>query len=146
MCATPLVGALGIQVRHDIPMTAGLLLCAAVMTRTTARAGRLTRADYVQLAAAVLLIATRYNGLPTVLGTTACGVVFAAAPAKRQWIALGVPVALGVFIVTEAATRASGNSRSIDALQSVEWALGDISCLLTKPAVQVSADNWAVLE
>ena len=34
ICATPLVGALGIQVRHDAWMVAGFLLCLAVITRT----------------------------------------------------------------------------------------------------------------
>src|SRR5262249_11851729 len=139
MCATPLVGALGIQVRHDVPMTAGLLLFAAVMTRTSARGGPLTRADYAALIAAALLVATRYNGLPTVLGAAACAGLFAPPADKRRWAAIGVPLALGVFVVPMAATRASGNARTIDPLQSVEWALGDISCVLSKPGVQVSA-------
>ena len=36
---TPLVGAMGIQVGHDAPATAGLLLCAAVATRAWIEVG-----------------------------------------------------------------------------------------------------------
>ena len=40
VCASPLVGALGTQVRHDVEMTAGLLLCLAVVTRLSVPAVR----------------------------------------------------------------------------------------------------------
>jgi hypothetical protein len=145
VCASPLVGALGIQVRHDIPMTAGLLLCLTVMARSGVDSYELRRADYAQLIAAVLLISTRHNGLPTILGAAVFCAWFAAGRQRKRWLAVMISVAAGIVIVTQLATRASGNRASMDPLQSVEWALADISCLLSQSHPRVSDDEWQVL-
>lgn len=145
LCATPLVGALGIQIKHDIPMTAGLLLCAAVLTRACSTGATLEIKDVVQLAFAVLLLATRHNGLPTVCGAAVLG-TFAIARNRLVYVVVLLTMAVGVFGVTQAATRTSGISNSIDPFQSVEWALADISCLLSKGDVTVSGEDWRVLD
>jgi hypothetical protein len=49
---------MGIQVRHDVAMTSGLLLCAVVLARTWPRE-RFAPADYAMLALAAPLVATR---------------------------------------------------------------------------------------
>ena len=143
VCVSPLVGALGIQVRHDIEMTAGLLLCAAVV----ARAGDLAWpriVDVVVLTFAVALIATRHNGVAVVLGAAIGCVLVPADGAFRQALLL-FTVAGAVLAGTLVATRLAGHSDIADRLGAVEWAVTDISCLLSKDRVRVSADEWSYL-
>ena len=145
VCATPLVGALGIQVRHDAWMTAGLLLCVAVMTRTAGRLERFRAADYAQLALAVLLIPTRHNGLVTLL-LAAIGSLWAFGRARTRYVAVVATVALGVVSVTQVATRSAGLPHSIDPAQAVEWVMADVSCLLTQDGVVATTEEWIALE
>jgi hypothetical protein len=143
VCATPLVGALGIQVRHDVEMTAGLLLCAAVV----GRAGNPSwpRAlDVVLLILAVVLIATRHNGVAVVLAAALACLLLPSMGLVRQGLILLI-VAGAVFAGTFAATRVSGHSQIADPLGAVEWAVTDISCLLSKNDVRVSVANWEYL-
>ena len=142
--ASPLTGAMGIQVRHDVAMTSGLLLCAAVLTRTWLNGDRWRWRDLALLALAAPAVATRHNGLPTLLAAAAlCLLVFR----TRRWrqAAALAAVAAGAAIVTYGATRASGHSNSVDPMQTVEWLMADISCVLTKEAVEPTAAEWDVL-
>ncbi len=145
ICATPLVGALGIQVRHDAWMTAGLLLCVAVLTRTEGRLERFRAVDYAQLALAVVLIPTRHNGLVTLILAAVAG-LWAFGQARMRYVAVLAAVALGVFGVAQAATRSAGLPHSIDPAQAVEWLMADVSCLLTQDGVAPTADEWVALE
>ena len=113
ICATPLVGALGIQVRHDAPMTAGLLVWAAVATRTRGFSAPLERRDYLHLLFAVLLLATRHNGLPAIAGA---GLLTLLAPGvdRRRCAAATAAVAFGIAAITFTATRAAGQDHSVD--------------------------------
>ena len=143
VCASPLVGALGIQVRHDIEMTAGLLLCAAVV----ARAGDLAWpriVDVMVLTFAVALIATRHNGVAVVLAA-AIGCVLVPADGTFRQALLLFTVAGAVLAGTIVATRLAGHSEIADRLGAVEWAVTDISCLLSKDNVRVSTDEWNYL-
>ena len=143
VCASPLVGALGIQVRHDIEMTAGLLLCAAVV----GRAGDPSWPRVVDvgiLIFAVMLIATRHNGLAVVIGAALACMLFPGTGLVRQGLMLLI-VAGAVLAGTVAATRIAGHSQIADPLGAVEWAVTDISCLLSKDDVHVSNENWAYL-
>jgi hypothetical protein len=145
ICATPLVGALGIQVRHDAPMTAGLLVWAAVATRTRGFSAPLERRDYLHLLFAVLLLATRHNGLPAIAGA---GLLTLLAPGvdRRRCAAATAAVAFGIAAITFTATRAAGQDHSVDPLQSIEWAIADMSCLLSRSGVEVSSADWQTLE
>jgi hypothetical protein len=143
VCASPLVGALGIQVRHDIEMTAGLLLCAAVVARASDLSWpRIV--DVVVLTFAVALIATRHNGVAVLLGAAIGCFIVPADGAFRQALLL-VTVAGAVLAGTFVATRLAGHSEIADRLGAVEWAVTDISCLLSKDNVRVSADEWSYL-
>ena len=131
---SPLVGALGIQVRHDAWMTAGFLLCLSPIARSIS-GHRAAASDYLKLVLAVLLIPTRHNGLGTLIAAAAIGLM--ALPAHR-WRFAGTltGVAAGVFVVTQAATVAAGRSHSIDPVQAVEWMMADVSCMVTEPGVE----------
>jgi hypothetical protein len=87
VCTSPLVGALGIQVRHDIEMTAGLLLCAAV-ARPAGDLAWPRIVDVVVLTFAVALIATRHNGVAVVLGAAIGCVLLPAEGTFRQALLL----------------------------------------------------------
>lgn len=144
MCATPLVGGLGIQVRHDAWMTSGLLLALAAAARASTK-GRFALSDYARLLLAMLLIPTRHNGLGTLLLAAAIGAV--ALPRERKAFAASfAAVAAGVFVVTQAATVAAGRPHSIDPAQAVEWMMADVACMVADPTIQLTADEWAGLE
>ena len=140
---TPLVGAMGIQVRHDVPMTAALLLCAAFLTRTW-NGARVRALDIVLLVIAVPLLPTRHNGVPTI-AITALVLLLWGRRRRPQALAL-LLVAAGAWTITFAATRASGNTNTVQPAQTVEWVMGDISCLLSKEGVDATAAEWATLE
>jgi len=141
ICATPLVGGLGIQVRHDSWMTAGFLFALAAIARGL-RHGSFDRWDYARLVLACLLIPTRHNGLPTLVAAAVIGL---AALPRRYAITL-LTLGVGVFAVTQAATRGVGQPRSIDPVQAVEWMMADVSCMIADPSVQLTEDEWARLE
>jgi hypothetical protein len=141
MCATPLVGGLGIQVRHDAWMTAGFLFALAALTRAQ-RHGAFDPWDYARLVLACLLIPTRHNGLATLIAAAAIGIV--ALP--RRFAMTCIAVSIGVFAVTQAATRASGQPHSVDPVQAVEWMMADVSCMIADASVAVTEEEWARLE
>lgn len=140
---TPLVGAMGIQVRHDVPMTAALLLCAAVLTRTW-NGAPFHVLDIALLIVAVPLLPTRHNGVPTI-AITALVLLWWGRRRWRQAVAL-LLVAAGAWTITVAATRTSGNTSTVQPAQTVEWVMGDISCVLSKEGVVATAGEWATLE
>ena len=144
LCATPLVGGLGIQVRHDAWMTSGFLLALAAVARASTN-GRLAASDYIRLIAAVWLIPTRHNGLGTLIVTAVlCGITM---PGNRRIVFPSlIAVAAGVFLVTQGATLAAGRPHSIDPAQAVEWMMADVSCLAADGAVQLTDAEWAGLE
>jgi hypothetical protein len=139
---SPLVGAMGIQIRHDVALATGLLILAAVLARTWSAPAFSVR-DYSLLVLAMPLVATRHNGVPTVIAAA----VLMAILSRRWWrqaVAL-IVVAGGASVITYAATRFSANSAAVDPLQTVEWVMGDISCALAR-GVEPSGDEWATLE
>lgn len=138
---SPLVGAMGTQIRHDVALTAGLLICAAVMTRTWSSSTFAVR-DYFWLLPASPLIATRHNGVPTVIAAAVLLLIVS----RRRWrhAAMLAAVAGGASVITYAATRASSNAAAVDPVQTVEWLMGDISCALAR-GVEPTGDEWATL-
>jgi len=144
LCASPLVGALGIQVRHDAWMTAGFLLCLAAIARFI-NTGTLSSGDYIKLLLAMLLIPTRHNGLGTLIAAAVLGVLVMRAHRWKFSGTLAV-VAAGVVVVTQTATTAAGRSHSIDPVQAVEWMMADISCMVADGGVEPTADEWRALE
>ena len=138
---SPLVGAMGIQIRHDVALATGLLIAAAVVTRTWS-APTLTVREYSLLLLAMPLVATRHNGVPTLIAAAVLMVIL-----SRKWwrhAAVLVVVAGGASVITYAATRASSNATAVDPLQTVEWLMADISCALAR-GVEPTGDEWATL-
>jgi hypothetical protein len=65
LCLTPLVGAMGITLWHDIPMTSGFLLTVVGFHRIVKQ----ERHAFTLLLIGLTLSAFRYNGIPTLLLT-----------------------------------------------------------------------------
>ena len=63
LCSTPLVGAMGITLWHDIPMTAGFLLFLGALRKLESG----IKLDYLTLVSGGILASFRYNGLPTLI-------------------------------------------------------------------------------
>lgn len=141
--SSPLVGAMGIQVRHDAPMTAALLLCAAVLSRTWSGAP-FNRNDMACLALAAVMLPTRHNGVPTIAASAF--VLLAMGRRHRRQAAAMLVVAAAAWVLTWSATRASGNTSTVHPGQTVEWVMGDISCLLSNAGVDATAAEWSTLE
>jgi len=139
MALSPIVGGMGIQIRHDVALGAGLLVCAAVLTRTWSATNFGLREAWPLLLTAPLL-ATRHNGVPTI---AAAAILVLIARRWRHAVALLAVAAVGSAI-TLAATRMSGNTSTMDPIQTVEWLMGDISCVLSHGA-QPTEDEWATL-
>jgi len=150
--ASPLVGAFGIQVRHDAWMTSGLLLIMAAMARLRpgcgeagASRGTLEAGDYGLLLIAAPLIATRHNGVPTVIVAAIAWRLWRGREHSRLSLAL-IGVAAIAVVITWGATHAAGLSRSTDPAQVVEWVMADTSCLLSKDGVVPTEADWSALE
>ena len=140
--ACPLIGAMGVHLRHDVPMTAAALICAAVLTRTW-QSRRLTALDAALLAAASLMLPTRHNGVPTI-AVSAIALWVIDRRRWRQTLALLAAAAAG-WLITTAATRSAGNVSAVHPGQTVEWLMGDISCALSKTGVHATAEEWSIL-
>lgn len=143
ICLSPVVGAMGIQVRHDGWMTAGLLLWTAVVVRTRGLA-IVTRGDVLALTASAALMATRHNGLPAVLLAGVGALLLFREHRVRFAIGLAAVATVSTALTT-AATRAAGQPYTVDPAQTVEWAMADVSCLISQ-GVEPTEREWAVLE
>ncbi len=62
---TPGVGAMGITLWHDIPMTAGLVLVLSVTVKTANFKTRLMKSEWIHLILGVVLATYRPNGIAT---------------------------------------------------------------------------------
>jgi hypothetical protein len=141
IAVSPLVAALGIQVRHDGAMAAGLFMCAIVLTRTWPGNSRFSAMDLTALGLAAPLVATRQNGAPTLLLTVLLLLVL------RKWrhAAAVAAVAAAAIVIGYSAARAAGHSRTVEPVQAVESMMADISCLLAQPGINLNHAEWEML-
>jgi hypothetical protein len=145
ICASPVVGAMGLQLRHDAWMTAGLLLVMAMMARLEQRGDLFNTAHGLALVPAVPLLATRHNGWPLLFAGAIAVLVFSGKRDRRLAAAL-LLAAAATFGIGVAAARVAGHRQTSDPVQVVEWVIDDVSCLLTKEGVEPTAEEWATLE
>jgi len=90
LCMTPLVGAMGITLWHDIPMTSGFLLVVAGVLRYVKKEPY----ALTLLTLGVLFSSFRYNGIPTLLLTFIL-ITFVFRPKKLVVIALVLIIGIG---------------------------------------------------
>ena len=121
LCATPLVGGMGITLWHDIPMTSGFLLAAAGFHRFKQKEPH----ALFLLIFGIILSSFRYNGLPTLFLTL---IVLLGLRQSRKLIAVTAAVIIIVGGITSVL-----NSRFSPPLETqsdgfINWMRYDLSC------------------
>jgi 4-amino-4-deoxy-L-arabinose transferase-like glycosyltransferase len=120
-CSTPIVGAMGITLWHDIPMTAGFLLFLGALRKMESG----NKWDYLTLISGGILASFRYNGLPTLI----VFIVLVIALSKNRRNLVGVLAILvtlsGLSVALNTAYKSDLNVQS-DGF--IDWMRYDISC------------------
>lgn len=123
---TPLVGAMGITLWHDIPMTAGLLMVVAVSTKTSLFREPLSGQDLAHLIFGAILAAYRPNGFPTLLLYFLFLFIFN----RRKQLVKYSSLALAVSLLFSLVTTYSVGQRSLtNSIYAQEWMRSDIACI-----------------
>lgn len=121
LCMTPLVGAMGITLWHDIPMTSGFLLFVAGAVRFVKKEPY----PLILLTLGVVLSSFRYNGIPTLLLTTIL-LAFFFKPKKLINLALVTTIVIGGLAANLDSRFSPPNSTFSDGL--INWMRYDLSC------------------
>jgi hypothetical protein len=121
LCTTPLVGAMGITLWHDIPMTSGFLLFVASILRYK------KREPYALslLTLGVVLSSFRYNGIPTLLLTTIL-LAFFFKPKRLVVLALVSTITIGGLTAALDSKFSPPTSTHSDGF--INWMRYDLSC------------------
>ena len=122
---TPLVGAVGITLWHDIPMTAGFFLVSAFLIRAR-KNGQITVNEVALLLIPGMFLSTfRGNGLPTVLVLLVFFVMIEKRVKRKRLILWGLIFSIAVIAVSGSQMKAEGLS---DAEIATSWIIYDVSC------------------
>lgn len=121
LCMTPLVGAMGITLWHDIPMTSGFLLFVASILRYV------KKEPYALslLTLGVVLSSFRYNGIPTLLLTSIL-LAFFFKPKRLVVLALVSTITIGGLTAALDSKFSPPTSTHSDGF--INWMRYDLSC------------------
>ena len=121
LCSTPIIGAMGITLWHDIPMTAGFLLFLGALRKMESGNKR----NYLILLLGGILASFRFNGLPTLI----IFIILIIALSKNRRHLVGVLAMLvaltGLSVALNTAYKSDLNVQS-DGF--IDWMRYDISC------------------
>lgn len=122
---TPLVGAMGITLLHDIPMTAGFFFVATFIVRGLATQAYKSDEMLKFLLPGMLLITFRGNGLPTVVILFL--ILLAMNPKKpgKRYLIFGVLMSLA-FITISSSFLTDPKSKNFEL--GTGWIYNDLSC------------------
>jgi hypothetical protein len=121
LCITPLVGAMGITLWHDIPMTSGFLLMVAGVLRYVKK----EKYSLTLITLGVVLSSFRYNGIPTLLLTIVL-LAFFMKPRKLIFLALVTTIGIGGLTAILDARFSPPTSTHSDGF--INWMRYDLSC------------------
>jgi hypothetical protein len=125
MQLTPLIGAAGITLWHDIPMTAGFFLVSAFLIRAH-KNGQITVNEVVTLLMPGMFLSTfRGNGLPTVLVLLVFFVIVEKHVKRKGLILWGLIFSIAVITLSGSQMKAEGLS---DVEIATSWIIYDVSC------------------
>ena len=130
---TPLIGAMGITLWHDIPMTSGLLLITTYVIRSNKLNAYTFNEAVKYLFPGMILITFRGNGLPTVLILFVFICLFNFRRQGKRVLAAGVLLSISVILFSNSFLP---NSKSTDFELATGWVVYDISCYASTPAGQ----------
>jgi hypothetical protein len=145
LCSTPLVGAMGITLWHDIPMTAGFLLFLGALRKKVAK----NKSDYLVLVSGGILASFRFNGLPTLI----VFVILIFALSKNRKYLIGVFLLLVTLTGVSVALNTEYKSHlNVQSDGFIDWMRYDISCYASSSKDEsffesnfngsLSRDNW----
>jgi hypothetical protein len=122
---TPLVGAMGITLWHDIPMTAGFLLVSTFCIGVI-KSGIVEKSALLKLLIPGLILSTfRGNGLPTVLLFLLIFIIVQRRTQKKSLILVGVGLSITTLLISGSQMTAKGLS---DYELATSWIIYDVSC------------------
>ena len=121
ICATPLVGAMGITLWHDIPMASGFLLAAVGFQKLKNKEAY----GYLFLSTGLIFSSFRYNGLPTLLITL---IVLIFLRQDRKVIVSAICILLVVGGVTSGLNSKFNPSTPTQSDGFINWMRYDLSC------------------
>jgi len=121
LCATPLVGAMGVTLWHDIPMTSGFLLVATGYLRSMRKEPHAV----VLLTLGVTFSSFRYNGIPTILVSLILLTVFFR---PKKFIAIALVSTIGVGVLTSGLDTRFSPPTSTHSDGLINWMRYDLSC------------------
>lgn len=125
LLVTPGVGAMGITLWHDIPMTAGLLMTLSVIIKSASFKTRLLRPDWIHLVLGVVLATYRPNGLATLFVFFFFLFLLNRSAQVLKFGAFSLLVALTFSILT---TWVAGERSLVSPAYAQEWMRSDIAC------------------
>jgi hypothetical protein len=130
---TPLVGAMGITLWHDIPMTSGLLLITTYVIRSNKLDAYTLNEAVKYLFPGMVLVTFRGNGLPTILIFFVLILLFNFRRQGKKMLAAGVLVSIAVILFSNSFLT---DTKLRDYELATGWIILDISCYASTPAGQ----------
>lgn len=140
---TPLVGAMGITLWHDIPMTAGLLITLSVVIHTSTFKSRLNKSEYAHLFGGALLTSYRPNGLPTLF---VFFVFLLLVVRSRNVMKYGSMAVLAALLFSVITTLMVGQRSLVSPVYAQEWMRSDIACSWATNPTKISKDAQREME
>ncbi len=121
LCVTPLVGAMGITLWHDIPMTSGFLLVATGYLRYVKKEPHAV----TLLTFGLTFSSFRYNGIPTILISLILLTIFFR---PKKFIVIALVSTIGVGVLTSALDTRFSPPTSTHSDGLINWMRYDLSC------------------
>jgi hypothetical protein len=137
LLVTPGIGAMGITLWHDIPMTAGLLLTLSVAIKSTNFKARLSKSDWTHLVFGVVLATLRPNGLATLFVFFLFLFLLERSARIIKFGLFSVIIALAFSTLT---TWAVGERSLVSSVYAQEWMRSDVACAWATNPSKVSKD------
>ena len=121
LCVTPLAGAMGITLWHDIPMTSGFLLVATGYLRYVRKEPH----AIALLTFGLVFSSFRYNGIPTILLSLILLAIFFR---PKKFIVVALVSTIGVGVLTSGLDTRFSPPTSTHSDGLINWMRYDLSC------------------
>ena len=125
LTSTPTVGAMGITLWHDIPMTAGFLLVVSAITHVN----KSRKYAYLLVSVGLILGSFRHNGLPAILIFL---LILLAITNYRKFLLNSILMSLLLIFCTVGLNQNLASSKSSGNSAYLGWMRNDISCYLSQ--------------
>lgn len=121
LCGTPLIGAMGITLWHDIPMTSGFLLMLVGAKKI--EQGEKNAIYFFGLGS--LFSSFRYNGIPTLI---LASIIFLLLTKNKKRLFMAVTSILLIACLTTSLNFAFRSSSNVQSDGFIDWMRYDLSC------------------